>query len=114
MPRKVVAMWNEEDAVARAKLLLAFGFYEAYCMVEGRERERRARMDSELAELALALTEPQKEQVVAFLEWYGREHIEAEPEQFYSDRRAAFDNVVRAALGLPSVYAPSEEILQEY
>ncbi len=98
----------------RAKLLIAFGFYQAYYMVTGSKRERFARMEAELAELARTLTAPQKEQVVAFLEWYERELIEGEPERYTRDWRIAFDNVVRPSLGLPSLHTPSEPILQEY
>jgi hypothetical protein len=100
LARKILHLWNEEDAMTRCRLLLAFGFNDAYEYVEEPMPERLVRMRTELAKTARILTREQRKEVSVFLEWYQGEHINKENETAYRERRAKFDVLVRDALDL--------------
>lgn len=100
LARKILSLWNEEDVVTRCRLLLAFGFKDAYAFVEEPVPERSARMKIELAKAAQLLTREQRKDVGIFLQWYQGEHINKENEPTYRDRRAKFDALVRDVLKL--------------
>lgn len=91
LARKILHLWNEEDAMTRCRLLLAFGFNDAYELV---------RMKTELAKTARILTREQRKEVSVFLEWYQGEHINKENDAVSRERRAKFDVLVRDALDL--------------
>lgn len=100
LARKILSLWNEEDPMTRCRLLLAFGFNNAYEFVEAPVTERLARMKIELAKTAQILTREQRKEVSDFLQWYQGEHIKKENVEAYRTRRAKFDVLVRDSLKL--------------
>jgi len=102
LPRKVVAIWNEDDPVTRAKLLLAFGFENAVYITGTEDLDRPRRMKADLTDLARTLTADQMAQVSAFLDWCEDGLVSAEPEQILRERLLAFGGLARQWLGLPT------------
>jgi len=102
MARKLAALWNEEDALTRAKLLLALGFHEAYYFVEAEGYpDRDVRMKTELTQLSTTLSSEQKRQIAAFLAWYEQMHITSEREPCYRERRQKLAKLARRTMGVP-------------
>ena len=97
LARKIVAMWNEEDPATKTKLILAFGFHDAYHFVSEPEPERLYRMKQELGRVAKTLSPEENKEVRAFLKWYESEH--APKEQGYRERRLKFGKLARELLG---------------
>lgn len=64
--RQIAQLWSEEDAVTRAKLLVAMALHEAYLYVKGSHSGPRRRFDQELAAVAKELSAEQKNEVAAF------------------------------------------------
>ncbi len=65
LARKVVATWNEEDPLARAKLLITFWWNEARF-----RNVARPAIQKQLQELAANLSGSDKQQVLDFMAWY--------------------------------------------
>ena len=100
LARQILSLWNEEDAMTRCRLLLAFGFNHAYEFVEEPVPERLARMKIELAKTAQALTCDERKEATDFLQWYQDEHINKENEPVYRDRLVKFAALAQAVLNL--------------
>ncbi|MFH1038519.1 MAG: hypothetical protein V1789_07635 [PVC group bacterium] len=101
MARKVVSLWNEEDTVTRAKLLLAFGFDESYYMEESGNPERLNRMKIELTQLANSLSPEDLNKIESFLHWYDVEYIVKEPIPVYVERKTKFLDFARSIFNIP-------------
>lgn len=73
--RKVVAIWNEEDGLTRAKLLIAFAF------AEGNDEQGAIQqtIPRRLQDLAAGLSSDQAAKVVAFVGWYESDILQVAP-----------------------------------
>jgi len=122
LARKIAAVWNEEEPVARAKLLLAWGFHDVqhvviprevsragdsmsaaddYWSARSRRAERSVRMKAELERLANTLSAEHKRDVVAFIDWYERTHIVTEDNGCLREWRERFAGLARRMLAKP-------------
>jgi hypothetical protein len=69
LPRKILAIWNEEDPATRTKLLLAYGVLENRGHMEDYGIATRLRLDQELEKLATSLSFDQKLEAIDFINW---------------------------------------------
>jgi hypothetical protein len=103
MPRQVLALWDEEDALTRTKLLVAFGFEHALEVTSGYSPELGGRMRTDLARVAGALADRERDQLADFLKWCEAAHPAGGADPYVRDRQLEFYALVRSALGLPGV-----------
>ncbi|HUU23512.1 MAG TPA: hypothetical protein VM389_13350 [Phycisphaerae bacterium] len=82
MARKVATLWNEEDPLTRAKLLIVFGF-SAERELDGVAVET---VRQQLGGLGKTLPPDQAGQVVAFLDWYEHSILRIGPATAPTDR----------------------------
>ena len=101
LARQILSLWNEEDALTRCRLLLAFGFNHAFELFEEQAPERLTRMRIELDKTAQKLTRDERKAADGFLRWYQDEHINKEDEPAYRGLRAKFAALARTVLNLP-------------
>jgi len=101
--RKVAALWNEEDDVTRAKLLIAFGYGENYV-------RKTRQFVGELTDIkeSSTFTGEQIREITEFIESYEREHLPDGDEIWEVQAHIEFTNLVRSTLGLPP-YEVKEE-----
>lgn len=110
LARKIAAIWNEEDSVTRGRLLVAFGFHEAYYVASSdAEPERVEQLTTALRDLAGSLSAEQTRQVVAFLKWCEGRQIDKERPGWDTLFKANFANLVRTAFRLPKREVPSPD-----
>lgn len=100
LARKIVALWSEEDLLAKGKLLIAFGLKEP-SIVDLEYLERGDQMRAELGRLAGAATPAQKEALAGFLAWCEANAVGKDSEDD-PNKQEAFVRLAREALGLPS------------
>jgi hypothetical protein len=100
LARKVAALWNEEDVLTRGKLLIAFGFSEAYDFVESDALERGEHMKEVLAALAREASPRDLKTLGEFVAWAETEVVVKEPEPVYRKRMEAFARIAREIFGI--------------
>jgi hypothetical protein len=98
LARKIAALWNEEDLLTRGKLLIAFGFSEAYEIVEAEALERGEHMKEVLAALAREATPADLSALGEFMTWSENTVVRGEPEPVYRERMEAFARLARGIL----------------
>ncbi len=100
LARKILAVWKEEDALTRARLLLAFGRFEPVLATP--ERTERIKAGLDLA--SRALSDDERARLRPFLE-----HIEASAEEDgedWAEHTLELGRLAREAFGWPSVAMP--------
>jgi hypothetical protein len=100
LARKIAALWNEEDFLTRGKLVIAFGFSEAYEFVESEALERGEHMKEVLAALAREATPADLKALGEFMTWSEDMVIQKEAEPVYRRRMEAFARIARGILGI--------------
>jgi hypothetical protein len=100
LARKIAALWNEEDVLTRGKLLIAFGFSEAYDFVESDALERGEHMKEVLAALAREASPADLKALSEFMAWTEIKVVRKEPELVYRKRMEAFARIARGILGI--------------
>jgi len=100
LARKIAALWNETDLLTRGKLLLAFGFSEAYEFVESEALERGEHMKEALAALAREAAPADIKALGEFMTWCDASVIGKEAEPVYRQRMEVFDRLARGILGI--------------
>ena len=94
MARKVAAIWTEEDAATRGRLLVAFYLYHGSSC---KAATRTARQ--QLERLAETLRPDAARQVTAFVSWYETEFLEPDTNTETRERVAEFAKFVRSKFG---------------
>jgi hypothetical protein len=95
--RKVVAVWNEEDLLTRAKLLIAFDFAadsDAYDAVH-------ATVCKQVQELADAFPRDRAQKVIEFMDWYEKEVLKPSADGTPRSGQTELGKLVRAAFLKP-------------
>lgn len=99
LARKVASLWHEEDALTRGKLLIAFGFAEAfYFLPEGGYPERTSQMLDELTAVNRDLPAVQRAQLGKFLADYVALRVPAVHEKVYRERMEQFAQLAQGRL----------------
>jgi hypothetical protein len=96
LARKAVAAWNEEDPLARAKLLIAFWWNEARF-----RNVARPAIQKQLQELAAGLSASDKRQVLDFMAWYATYPLAFDP---YEDRREALADMAELGATVKRIF----------
>ncbi len=99
--RKIVSLWNEEDLVTRAKLLIAFGFEHEYDILYADSdvcTERFKRLKQDLSDIADSLSEKQRSEVLSFIRWCEKHRGEGEANQYYQEETTSLARLLRDIL----------------
>jgi hypothetical protein len=95
VPRKVAAIWNEEDALTKGKLLAALYLATRWTDCKDMVRQTAAR---QLVELAGSLPQEDRKRLVAFASWYRKDLLKDREEESGSDSDADFIEFLRMKL----------------
>ncbi|MHC4131622.1 MAG: hypothetical protein ACYSSP_02005 [Planctomycetota bacterium] len=101
LARKVVSIWNEEDTVTKAKLLIALGFEHTHYTDRRYYPERSNRLEYSLSDISEELNEEQLKEVLDFIRWRENYKYEDENEEYSRDHqesRTTYANFLRQAI----------------
>jgi hypothetical protein len=80
LARQIAAVWNEPDALTRARLLVALATIHGYAFVMEPKPERLARLTEEMRSLNAALSAGDRQELAAFLQRLAAQPPQSEDE----------------------------------